>query len=119
MKCNCPEGWPQSKERDFDSRADFIARLNEIPPPRFGVTAHRHPCNLSDAPHTIPDDYAHPNFIMGDAVKARRVKNPSVVYSVRLPAKALGAIQREADARGILTSQLVRERVLGKEGNAG
>lgn len=60
MTCACPDGWPQSQERDFGDHADLLASRNGIPNPRFSVTAHQHPCPLPDAPHTIPEDYAHP-----------------------------------------------------------
>ena len=66
--CNCPEGWPQSVERDFGEDADEIAQRYQIPPPRFGVTVHVAPCDLPDAPHTIPEDYAHPKDYFGERV---------------------------------------------------
>lgn len=58
--CTCPKGWPKSEERDFGNHADSIAQLYGIPAPRFGVTAHRAPCDLADVPHYIPEDYSHP-----------------------------------------------------------
>lgn len=61
MKCKCPEGYPQSVERGFGSEADSHADLAGIPQPRYGVTVHTGACPLSDAPHTIPQDYAHPH----------------------------------------------------------
>lgn len=60
MKCECPEGFPQSEERGFGDYADEQADIAGVLRPRFGVTIHTGVCSLPDAPHTIPQDYAHP-----------------------------------------------------------
>lgn len=65
MTCECPEGWPRSVDKDFGELADRVAVLYGIEPPRFGVTQHHSPCGLPDAPHTIPEDYAHPKDRFG------------------------------------------------------
>ena len=99
MRCQCPEGWPKSLEREFGERAGEVAALNQIPPPRFGVTVHVTPCELPDAPHTIPEDYAHPKDSFGEVVEAE-VKPANIVYSIRFNRDEIALVHRAASLSG-------------------
>ena len=44
MDCKCPKGWPQRYMHGFGHEAVRIALKWGVPPPGFGVVAHRQPC---------------------------------------------------------------------------